>query len=286
MNTFNKNFILILSLSAFLTLGAVSESWAAGAPEGCIGEKYEGCAGSGFSGYSCTSCESGYELYTHCWYQTCRKICTETQERVNGACVEKCPAGLSRRKSDGVCVGIKSEQYFAPDGSREEWWNYNCEGASCVKFFEQRFFYDEQGRYLGHAQYDCKDDVCTKARQTVNRYDENGKQIQDIYECSDGVCSQTMGFRENSHVYFLCSGGNLSCQTGDCSNEACKTIDSDDFCSAGCQSCTASHVCTKCKNENFKLNEGECDRVRYTPAEAAAIASDNNTNVVTITFKK
>ena len=29
--------------------------------------------------------------------------------------------------------------------------------------------------------------------------------------------------------------------------------------------------CTKCKNENFKLNDGECDRLRWTPAEAAKV---------------
>ena len=44
--------------------------------------------------------------------------------------------------------------------------------------------------------------------------------------------------------------------------------------------------CTKCKNENFKLNDGECDRLRYTPAEAAKVLTDDNNNSVTITFKK
>ncbi len=44
--------------------------------------------------------------------------------------------------------------------------------------------------------------------------------------------------------------------------------------------------CIKCKNENFKLNDGECDRLRWTPAEAAKVLHDDNTNSVTITFKK
>ena len=44
--------------------------------------------------------------------------------------------------------------------------------------------------------------------------------------------------------------------------------------------------CIKCKNENFKLNDGECDRLRWTPAEAAKVLRDDNTNSVTITFKK
>ena len=44
--------------------------------------------------------------------------------------------------------------------------------------------------------------------------------------------------------------------------------------------------CTKCKNENFKLNDGECDRLRYTPAEAAKVLTDDDKNEVTITFRK
>ncbi len=53
----------------------------------------------------------------------------------------------------------------------------------------------------------------------------------------------------------------------------------------GCTKMGASG-CTKCKNENFKLNDGECDRLRYTPAEAAEVLTDDNNNSVTITFKK
>jgi hypothetical protein len=52
----------------------------------------------------------------------------------------------------------------------------------------------------------------------------------------------------------------------------------------GCTKMGASG-CTKCKNSNFKLNDGECDRLRYTPAEAAKVLTDDNNNSVTITFK-
>ena len=44
--------------------------------------------------------------------------------------------------------------------------------------------------------------------------------------------------------------------------------------------------CVKDCGENFRPNDGECDRLRYTPAEAAAVLHDDNTNEVTITFKK
>lgn len=54
----------------------------------------------------------------------------------------------------------------------------------------------------------------------------------------------------------------------------------------GCLSLNLSGSCAKCKNENFKLNDGECDRLRYTPAEAAKVLHDDNSNSVTITFKK
>ena len=54
----------------------------------------------------------------------------------------------------------------------------------------------------------------------------------------------------------------------------------------GCETLNLSGSCAKCKNENFKLNDGECDRLRYTPAEAAKVLHDDNSNSVTITFKK
>ena len=44
--------------------------------------------------------------------------------------------------------------------------------------------------------------------------------------------------------------------------------------------------CVKDCGENFRPNDGECDRLRYTPAEAAEVLHDDNTNEVTITFRK
>ena len=41
-----------------------------------------------------------------------------------------------------------------------------------------------------------------------------------------------------------------------------------------------------CVNPNYKANDGYCDRLRYTPAEAAEVLRNDNTNEVTITFKK
>ena len=41
-----------------------------------------------------------------------------------------------------------------------------------------------------------------------------------------------------------------------------------------------------CVNPNYKANDGYCDRLRYTPAEAAEVLKDDNTNSVTITFNQ
>ena len=38
--------------------------------------------------------------------------------------------------------------------------------------------------------------------------------------------------------------------------------------------------------ENYRDMGGWCNRIRYTPAEAAKVLRDDNTNEVTITFKK
>ena len=41
-----------------------------------------------------------------------------------------------------------------------------------------------------------------------------------------------------------------------------------------------------CYGTSHKENDGYCDRIRYTPAEAAQVLKNDNTNEVTITFRK
>ena len=54
-----------------------------------------------------------------------------------------------------------------------------------------------------------------------------------------------------------------------------KYLRKENECVASSQGCGA----------NFRLNDGECDRLRYTPAEAAEVLTNDNNNSVTITFK-
>ena len=45
----------------------------------------------------------------------------------------------------------------------------------------------------------------------------------------------------------------------------------------GCTKLNADLTCLKCANSNFKLSDGICYRIRYTPAEAAEVAGESNT---------
>ena len=86
-------------------------------------------------------------------------------------------------------------------------------------------------------------------------------------------------------------GGN-----GNCTVDYC--IDSNKIVAAGYQQCSGNYFwngaecvrepdvtkrkcCSSCKDMG-----GYCNRIQYTPAEAAEVLRDDNTNEVTITFKK
>ena len=62
-------------------------------------------------------------------------------------------------------------------------------------------------------------------------------------------------------------------------NSAKNLLDSKKFSAYpdGCLKLGAGLECTKCANNNFKLSDGVCRRVRYTPAEAAEVAGETNT---------
>ena len=51
----------------------------------------------------------------------------------------------------------------------------------------------------------------------------------------------------------------------------------------GCNTLTLSAKCASC-GASFKLNDGECDRIRYTPAEAAKVLKDTDNEII-MTFK-
>lgn len=97
--------------------------------------------------------------------------------------------------------------------------------------------------------------MCVSAR---NNYCTSG-----YSSCSDGVCSACyLGYRlQNNTCVKNCSSGYLEKGTG--------CVSSADGCGAG-----------------YRDMGGFCNRIQYTPAEAAEILQDNNANYVILTFKK
>lgn len=76
-----------------------------------------------------------------------------------------------------------------------------------------------------------------------------------------------------------------SCNDDTCKERVAAILDKVVPFPSGCSKIDGTLKCTKCKNENFRLNDGECDRLRYTPAEAAQWLRDDD-NTVILTFRK
>ena len=94
-------------------------------------------------------------------------------------------------------------------------------------------------------------------------YDDDGKLLSRTNEiCNNNVCS-SVSYDAN---------GDLLSVNGNEVTENCASADSNG-------------VCTKCK-DGFDDIDGYCNKIRWTPAEAAKVLRDDNTNEVTITFKK
>ena len=97
-----------------------------------------------------------------------------------------------------------------------------------------------------------------------------------------------------------------SCDDTSCDNYVNALLSDDSLfakTTKGCVRPTEDSKCSKCKNgylekegkcidsvlgcgENYKDMGGWCNRIRYTPAEAAKVLKNDNTNEIVITFKK
>lgn len=113
----------------------------------------------------------------------------------------------------------------------------------------------------------------------------------------DGISTETDTFKDfSTTTQVICQG-----QTQGCIDYGGKNnnIPSDNVKPASELQCYGDkHYWngTNCVNEqdkakrtcssSYKMNDGLCDRIRYTPAEAAKVVTNDNKNSVTITFKK
>ena len=161
------------------------------------------------------------------------------------------------------------------------------------------------GFYQGYDDNYCSE--CPNAPIPCHRDDENGGIIS---ECENGyvsdydggcqACANTISCsfdRKKEEWIMECSSGHYqnctddsSCCNNDCPEgvASCYLEDIDDENSMVIETCNSNYLEKEgsCVDSALGCMGGFCNRIRYTPAEAAAIASDSNTNIVTITFKK
>jgi hypothetical protein len=101
--------------------------------------------------------------------------------------------------------------------------------------------------------------TCTKIKELLLNY---------CYKQENGVCNSSINLSDNVKLanYKECVSINYFWNGAECVREP-------DVSKRKC--------CSSCKDMG-----GWCNRIRYTPAEAAQVLKDDNTNEVTITFKK
>jgi antitoxin component YwqK of YwqJK toxin-antitoxin module len=124
-------------------------------------------------------------------------------------------------------------------------------------------YYDENGNITSEENYTRNPDGTWTQDNMYYEYDDDGKLISKTNEiCNNDGCSS---------VSYDANGDLLSVN--------------DNEVTENCASADSNGVCTKCK-DGFDDIDGYCNKIRWTPAEAAKVLRDDNTNSVTITFKK
>ena len=191
---------------------------------------------------------------------------------------------------------------------------YNCVSGTCVQTSasERTRVATERmyggGIYKGsdsQISYSCNGEVCTQTSESLTVI-KGGNSYGFTYSCNNGNCTlssytgynQFIRCNDNSTTRNQCNS--YATGYGLKSSYAAKTTNKTNYCNVGCSVCNVNKICSTCSegyleqngicvtscDTGYKNMGGFCNRVRYTPAEAAAATSDGNTNVVTITFKK
>ena len=133
--------------------------------------------------------------------------------------------------------------------------------------------YDAAGHKIGNYNQETLTYVYNQdGTYSVKKSDEQGT-------CSSGSCFN------GTYAYSLLSyaaNGDLLSIGSECNSSYgnCTTVEVP----SNCRAATNAGACTKCNGESFRLNDGECDRIRYTPAEAAEVLKDTDNEII-MTFK-
>ena len=165
----------------------------------------------------------------------------------------------SYKYPDGTYNGSAKDYYANGQLSQTEVWGEDENGI----FTDNYVYYDENGNITSEENNTENPDGTWKEDYMYYEYDDDGKLISRTNEiCNNNGCS-SVSYDAN---------GDLLSVNGNEVTENCASADSNG-------------VCTKCK-DGFDDIDGYCNKIRWTPAEAAQVLRDDNTNEVTITFTK
>ena len=188
---------------------------------------------------------------------------------------------------------------YDSSGKQTNMTNYYSDGSDWKKGDDYIDTYDSNGNLESVVWYMCDSGNCEQAAEYKYKLDtapDGTKIAKEIsYWCSNGVCEKMTEY-EMVHAYNddTFTGdwnpygeGEYSCGKNgyECDPEFPQSISATPFCPKGCNGCDVERACSACE-AGYKKIETWCNKVRYTPAEAAAVLHDDNTNVVTITFRK
>ena len=160
---------------------------------------------------------------------------------------------------DGTWNSSQKDYYENGQLSQTNVWGTDENGI----YTDNYVYYDENGNITSEENYTRNPDGTWTQDNMYYEYDDDGKLISKTNEiCNNDGCS-SVSYDAN---------GDLLSVNGNEVTENCASADSNG-------------VCTKCK-DGFDDIDGYCNKIRWTPAEAAKVLRDDNTNEVTITFKK
>ena len=232
----------------------------------CSTPTSQGCGNGMYAnGNVCTQCDSSCAT---CSAGGSCDTCAGNLLLQGGNCVETCSGGYyqdgsSCQQCDSNCATCSASGSCDTCSG-----NYAKQGSSCVETCDDGYYKD------GNTCQTC-DSSCATCSTSSSC---------DI--CAEGLIKQGNSCVSNCDSGYY-KGGNNTCEA----------------CGENCASCYSSASCSTCKSnylekngkcisasqgcgEGYKDMGGWCNRVQYTPAEAAGLLNEGNNNIVTITFKK
>ncbi len=271
----------------------------------------------------CSRCKDGYTMsdngncepiqIEHCkdTSEYGRNLCVECETGymlADGKCVTQCPSGYTEgyiTLSTKYCKNPKCQGYGG--GYNNEFYIWYC-GACKNSYLLNGECVDECGDGYNIISQGFYGNRCEPAN--CNKWDKNNcHECNDGYFIQDGKCVESCqnGYIIGTNDYgaTTCFPAELGCGYGEkqIGNECVAREDGegcgvgfylkDNLCVSESKGCGAGYlgkdgVCISSANGcgvGYKDMGGWCNRIQYTPAEAAPLLNDDN-NFVILTFKK